>query len=86
MTMLWPDGTMQDLALTMSYQGQYATAKKLVQEAIATVESVQGQPNLSGAWYSFACSAAVAGNRDEALQYLRKAIDHGYSSAETMHR
>ncbi|HMJ21887.1 MAG TPA: serine/threonine-protein kinase [Terriglobales bacterium] len=77
-------GAMQDLALTLSYRNQYGAAKKLFQEAIATAASVQGGPSVSSAWYSFARGAATAGSRDEAFQYLRQAIDNGYSNVESM--
>jgi hypothetical protein len=39
---------------------------------------------LPQAWYMFACGAAVAGHRDEAFQYLREAVDHGYSDVTSM--
>jgi hypothetical protein len=43
-----------------------------------------GQGDVAGAWYNFACGAALAGHRDEAPEYLRHAIDRGYTNADHM--
>lgn len=33
-------------------------------------------------WYSFACVAVAANHPDDALEYLREAIKHGYKDAD----
>jgi hypothetical protein len=48
------------------------------------VEKARGQTALAGAWYDFACAAALAGRSDEAFQYLRQAIGYGYNEAGHM--
>ena len=48
---------------------------------IERISKIQGN-NASVAWYDFACVAVVAKRTNEALQYLHKAIDLGYSDAE----
>ena len=44
----------------------------------------QGGERVGAAWYDYACRAAIGGQRDEAFDLLRQAIDHGYSDAENM--
>ena len=47
--------------------------------------SQSGEPAvLSGAWYNFACAAAVAGHTNAAMDYLRKADDLGYPDIANM--
>jgi non-specific serine/threonine protein kinase/serine/threonine-protein kinase len=33
-------------------------------------------------WYNLACTAARAGRRDEAFDYLHRAVDAGYNDAQ----
>jgi len=33
-------------------------------------------------WYDFACAAAVAGHKDDALEHLGQAIDHRFNDAD----
>ena len=35
-------------------------------------------------WYAFACVAAAANRPDDALQYLREAINRGYKDADAL--
>jgi eukaryotic-like serine/threonine-protein kinase len=67
----------EQLAITLSYDKQFARAEALMQEIIQKA-SRSGEPAvLSGAWYTFACAAAVAGHTNAAMDYLRKADDLG---------
>jgi tetratricopeptide (TPR) repeat protein/predicted Ser/Thr protein kinase len=67
----------EQLAITLSYDKQFARAEALMQEIIQKA-SRSGEPAvLSGAWYNFACAAAVAGHTNAAMDYLRKADDLG---------
>jgi len=65
-------------ALTLSYDGRYRDAEKLFREAIRTAGKISQPSLLADAWYNFASGAAVAGRHDEALEYLKQAVDHGY--------
>ena len=72
------------MAINLSHRGQYPEAEKLFREAVTTAERTNQPTVLGGAWYSFACGAAVAGHHDEAIEYLRQAIDHGYGELEVI--
>jgi serine/threonine protein kinase/tetratricopeptide (TPR) repeat protein len=60
---------------------RYDEVKKLFADTIEQIGKSQGG-DASAAWYNYACVAVVANRPNEALQYLREAIDHGYSDAE----
>jgi tetratricopeptide (TPR) repeat protein/predicted Ser/Thr protein kinase len=67
----------EQMAITLSYDKQFARAEALMQEIIQKA-SRSGEPAvLSGAWYTFACAAAVEGHTNAAMDYLRKADDLG---------
>jgi eukaryotic-like serine/threonine-protein kinase len=67
----------EQLAITLSYDKQFARAEALMQEIIQKA-SRSGEPAvLSGVWYTFACAAAVAGHTNAAMDYLREADDLG---------
>jgi hypothetical protein len=74
----------RQLGIAMACNHRYAEASKLFQDAIAKEESSPGQKNAGQAWYDFACVAASAGHAGEALQYLGKAVAHGYRDADDM--
>jgi serine/threonine protein kinase/Tfp pilus assembly protein PilF len=60
----------------------YENAKPVLQEAIAIWEKTPG-PNegrLADSFYNLACLSALQGQRDEALDHLRGAVGHGFSS------
>ena len=74
----------EQMAITLSYDKQFARAEALMQEIIQKA-SRSGEPAvLSGAWYNFACAAAVAGHTNAAMDYLRKADDLGYTDIANM--
>jgi serine/threonine protein kinase len=75
---------LEDDALDLSYERRYGDAEKLFREAILTAGKANRPSALFLAWYGFAEGAAVAGRRDEALEYLGQAVDHGYRYAESM--
>ncbi len=72
--------SLENGAIDLSYEGRYGEAEKLLRELVQTA-SKANQPDQSGllsqAWYAFACAAAVAGHRDDALDYLSRSIDYG---------
>ncbi|HTB18935.1 MAG TPA: serine/threonine-protein kinase [Bryobacteraceae bacterium] len=70
--------TLENLAVNLSYEGRYSDAEPLFREGVQAAESA-GQPGmLARAWYNFALGAAIAGRREQALEYLSQAVDHGY--------
>ena len=72
------------LARTLSVEGEFAQAEKLFREAIEIASNEEGQPNVPEVWFQFACGAAAAGRREEALEYLHQAIEHGFSDSESL--
>jgi len=75
---------MEALGITLSHEKQFAKAESLFQEALQTAQRSSDKGVLATAWYSFACGAAVAGRRDRALEYLRKAADLGSPDVANM--
>lgn len=76
--------SIEDLAVTLSYEGRYDEAQRLFREAVQTVRKANEATAIANAWYSFACGAAVAGHRDQALGYLRQAIELGYTHSDVI--
>jgi non-specific serine/threonine protein kinase/serine/threonine-protein kinase len=71
-------------ALALNHEGRYGEAANLFREAVQ-VASKAAQPGpLIDVWYNFACAAAIAGRRDEALNYLSEAIKHGEEDSEAI--
>jgi eukaryotic-like serine/threonine-protein kinase len=70
--------TVLTLARTVSVEGEFSQAEKLFHEAIQIASNEEAQPNLPEVCFQFACGAAAAGRREEALDYLHQAIEHGY--------
>jgi serine/threonine protein kinase/tetratricopeptide (TPR) repeat protein len=75
---------LQALAICLSYEKRYDEAKPLFAEAVQIASHSGRQDSVSGAWYSSACGAALAGHPENALEYLRRAIDTGYSDIDHM--
>jgi serine/threonine protein kinase/tetratricopeptide (TPR) repeat protein len=73
--------TLQFLGTALVYNHRYDEAKTLFADIIEKIGKIQGG-NASSAWYNFACVAVVAKRHDEAVRYLRKAVDLGYSDAK----
>ncbi len=72
----------ESLAVVNSQMGHYADAKEQFLAIIRAHEKT-GQPGvLANAWYMFACAAAVANHKDEAIEYLSKAVDLDLPSAQ----
>lgn len=69
---------LENLGSTLSHQGRYDEGEKLFREAIRNTAQAQ----LQTLWYNFACAAAVAGRKDDALEHLSQAIDLGFNQAD----
>ena len=69
------------LGTAMVYNHHYDEAKKLYQESIEQVSKTEPS-NVSLVWYDFACVAAMAHDRDEAIAHLREAVNHGYKNID----
>jgi serine/threonine protein kinase/tetratricopeptide (TPR) repeat protein len=75
--------TLQVLGTALVYDHHYVEAKKLFND---TIEQIGKTPGASVflAWYNFACVAAAANDRAEAVRHLREAIAHGYKDIDHM--
>jgi tetratricopeptide (TPR) repeat protein len=76
--------TMRKLGRAMAYTDRYPEARKLFLDLIDTQNASGGKGNRWSAWYGLACVAMAANRPDDALQYLREAIDHGYRNTDRL--
>lgn len=74
--------SMAELAATLTVEKKFAEAKELYKARLDSVSGSNDRDAQAAAWYDFACGSALAGQKDEAFDALRKAIDLGYSGAE----
>jgi serine/threonine protein kinase/Tfp pilus assembly protein PilF len=75
---------LQQLGTAMALDHRYAEASKLFHDVIAKQDNSTGQGNGFSVWYSFACVAVAANHPDDALQYLREAVNRGYKDADAL--
>ncbi len=75
---------LQQVASALAYSHRYPDASKLFREAIDKVGDSGIQGNRWSVWYSFACVAAAGDHPDESVQYLREAVNRGYSDADSL--
>ncbi|HEY6768817.1 MAG TPA: serine/threonine-protein kinase [Candidatus Sulfotelmatobacter sp.] len=73
--------TLQTLGTALVVNNRYAEAKDLFSDVIQKVNKSQ-ETNSPLAWYKFACVAAAAHDREEAVQHLREAVNHGYKDID----
>jgi len=74
--------TLRQLGKAMAYGHRYAEASKLFRDVIEKNTNSAGQGDRFSVWYSFACVAVAANHPDDALQYLREAINRGYKNPD----
>jgi tetratricopeptide (TPR) repeat protein len=67
-------------------KGDYVEAESVHEEALAMRRKLLGEDHrhVATSFYDLACVAALQGERDVAVQYLRQAVDRGYQDAESM--
>jgi eukaryotic-like serine/threonine-protein kinase len=77
--------TVANEARNLSHEGHYPEAEKQFRRLIQVASEGNRPPaKLGDAWEDFASGAAIAGHRDAAFEYLRRAIDHDYSGPPTI--
>jgi non-specific serine/threonine protein kinase/serine/threonine-protein kinase len=78
--------SMGSLAGLYKNQGRYDEAEPLYLEILETRRRVLGEdhPHTLGPFYNLACVAALRGDRIKAMDWLRQAVDHGYTNADGM--
>jgi non-specific serine/threonine protein kinase/serine/threonine-protein kinase len=67
--------TLEGLGLVLSHEQHYSEAEPLFREAIGIAQKSERSFDEGNAWFYFACGAAVAGRRNDAIEYLGKALD-----------
>jgi hypothetical protein len=66
----------------MAYSHRHPEASKLFRDVIEKQSNAGGQGDYFSVWYSFACVAVAANHTDDALLYLREALNRGYRGAD----
>ncbi len=74
--------TLQQLGTALASSHRYAEAVALFQDAIAKDSNPARKGTRFAVWYSFACVAAAADRPDDALRYLREAVNRGYKDGD----
>jgi len=74
--------TLQRLGMAMALNHHYPQAKLLFTDVIDKARNAQGSGNPWYVWYAFACTAAVSNHPDDALSYLREAVNRGLKDAD----
>jgi len=72
------------LGVTLSCEKRFSEAELLFRDAIESATKMGQRAMIANVWYGFATAALLAGHRQDALQYLRQAVENGYS-AEYVH-
>jgi eukaryotic-like serine/threonine-protein kinase len=74
--------TLQRLGMAMSLNHHYAQAQLLFTDVIDKARNSQGSGNPWYVWYAFACAATTARHPDDAVRYLREAVNRGLKDAD----
>jgi non-specific serine/threonine protein kinase/serine/threonine-protein kinase len=75
-----------ELAMTLSYEKKFEEAQLLLSVLADVAKRRQDQEVVASAFYYLAGGAAIAGRNDQAIDYLRKSIDEGFSDILYMQR
>jgi tetratricopeptide (TPR) repeat protein len=73
--------TLQYLGMALAHEQRYDEAKRMFADTLDKLTEAR-ETTVSTAWYSFACVAAAARDREGALNDLRAAIDNGFNDAD----
>ncbi len=78
--------SMSNLANALSMQKHYAEAEVLLKSVLDKDRRVLGEnhPDTVRSYYNLACTAALRGDRDEALRWIEGAAGHGYNRPQSM--
>ena len=74
--------TLQRLGMAMALNHHYPQAKLLFTDVIDKRRNSPGSANAWYVWYAFACAATAADQPDDALRYLREAVNQGLKDAD----
>jgi serine/threonine protein kinase/tetratricopeptide (TPR) repeat protein len=76
--------SMQQLGMALAYTHRYAAATAMFREATEKDSNSTGQGDSFSVWYSFACVAVAGKHTDDAIRYLREAINRGYKDGDRL--
>ncbi len=76
--------TMRKLGIAMAYTDRYPEARQMFLDLIEAQSASGAKGNRWSAWYGLACVAMAANRPDDALQYLRGAVEHGYKNTDRL--
>jgi non-specific serine/threonine protein kinase/serine/threonine-protein kinase len=75
---------LRQLGRAMAYRRRYAEANRLFRDLIDKQNGAASADNRWSVWYAFACVAVAANHTDDALRYLREAVNRGYTGADAL--
>ena len=75
---------MDDLGIILAHEHKNKEAEQTLSEALRSAEKSTADNSVPNAWYAFATGAAIEGNRDQALDRLKKTFEHGYIDVEAV--
>ena len=73
-----------DLGIILAHEHKDKEAEKVLTDALHLAEKSKNDHVIANSWYAFATGAAVEGNRQVALDRLKKAFEHGYGDVEAV--
>ena len=76
--------SLRTLGRALAYTHRYGEASSLFRETIQKQDESKGQGNPFEVWYAFATVAAAANRPNDALEYLREAVNRGYRDGDGM--
>jgi tetratricopeptide (TPR) repeat protein len=71
-----------ELGIALAHQHKDKEATKVLNDALHLAEKSKQNKVIADAWYNLAAGAAIEGHREEPLEMLKKAFEHGYVDVE----
>jgi tetratricopeptide (TPR) repeat protein len=71
-----------EFGIVLAHEHKNKEAEQVFNEALHRAEKSKIATALPDAWYGLATGAAIEGNRDVALDRLKKTFEHGYTDVE----
>jgi serine/threonine protein kinase len=75
---------LDEFGVVLAHEHKNKEADQVLNEALQMAEKSKIATAVPNAWYGLATGAAVEGNRQAALDRLKKAFEHGYTDVETV--